>query len=69
MRNLYSKMIKDKQGSYALFDKDVKAKEKYEVTTPPSLVFNTRKEAKAFAKRTKIRRYKILSYNTTKVRR
>lgn len=45
---------------YALFDKDVRSEDKYRVTTPSSLVFNTRKEAEEHIERNGLRDVKIL---------
>ena len=60
--NLKSKIKRDRQSSYALFSKDVKAIHKYEVDSPPTKIFNTRKEAKRYAEKHGVTDYKILYY-------
>jgi len=44
---------------YAIFDESVSAKDKYRVTTPSKLVFNTRRQAKLYAIKHHIKHYKI----------
>jgi len=45
---------------YAIYDKDVKAKDKYKVTNLPPFQFTTRAKAKKYAKKHNIEYYKIL---------
>ncbi|RLE47384.1 hypothetical protein DRJ25_02530 [Candidatus Woesearchaeota archaeon] len=45
---------------YAIYDKDVKAKDKYKITKLPPFQFKTRAKAKKYAKKMGIKNYKIL---------
>jgi len=45
---------------FALFDEDVKAEDKYRVTTPSKLLFDSRREAKRYIVKHKLKRTKIL---------
>jgi len=47
---------------YALFTKDVKSKDKYQITTPPKIFFTSRNSANRFIKRFKITDAKVLRY-------
>lgn len=44
---------------YAIFDDSVEAEDKYKVTTPAKFVFDTRTQAKKYAKKNKLKDYKI----------
>jgi len=47
---------------YAIFSKDVKAKDKYKVTSPPKIFFKTRKEAHQYGKKKYGNDYKVMVY-------
>ena len=53
---------KKKIFGYAIFTSDVKAKDKYHVTTPPTQLFKTKTGARRYAKRRGYDDFKIMKY-------
>lgn len=54
--------MKKKKVKYAIWADDVKAKDKYKVTTLPTKFFSTRKQAHDYAKKRDMTNYKVMRW-------